>query len=78
MTGGRAEPWAKSILLLDPDKTPGWSPALGGHGVPGGSWSTALEGPETDVQTSKQRPSKLPYSYHLLGYLKADTLLAFH
>lgn len=49
MPRGRAEPWAKSILLLDPDKTPGWSPALGGHGIPGGSWSTALEGPETDV-----------------------------
>lgn len=54
MPRGRVEPWAKSILLLDPDKTPGWSPALEGHGIPGGSWSPALEEPETDVQTNKQ------------------------
>lgn len=33
MPRGRAESWAKNILLLDPDKTPGWSPALGGHGI---------------------------------------------
>lgn len=58
MPRGRAEPWAKSILLLDPDETPGWSPALGGHGVPVAPGALLWKDLKLmDKQTSKQRPS---------------------
>lgn len=50
-------PWANSIPLLDPDKTSGWSPALGGHGIPGGSCSPAL-GNALDVLLFKPRENR--------------------